>query len=485
MIPQPYFRLTRQAVLLGIIAVAFPATAYCVAAGRADFVVGKVEAVAASGSRRVLIKGSEINPGDAISTAAEARAQLRFTDGGFVSLQPNTVFRIDQFNYQNKTDGQEKGFFSLLKGGLRAITGAIGHVNRGAYQVNTPVATIGIRGTGYNAVLDDGLLVSVGEGAVSLTNNGGTLVVGAGGAGYVANANVIPVPTSLQPRTPPAALQPTATPVTAAQFAAGEQRDASGHLLVVTEGTPANLVSGSGYAMTYAYLDCNDGCIGYGTNVLTGVDAEFNSSSQLVKYGTSQSTGAQGDASITSAGNDGIIGWGRWEGNTDPQGTSPHPLTTGVFHYVVGMPTVSMPVAGHATYTMIGATIPSASDGSTGWSVASGAHFTAYFDSNEVYIDSMTVANSAHTYALSSGNSPLILSNASFSGSVNTTGCTSGCTTSINGFFAGGNATRAGLAYSIIDTLGPEVQGAAAFAGGGIQTSNTLSTNAVVSNPVK
>ncbi|MES1982734.1 MAG: FecR family protein [Pseudomonadota bacterium] len=479
MIPQPYFKLTRQAVLLGIISAAFPATGYCIAAGRADFVIGKVEALAPNGSRRVLIKGSEINPGDAISTAAGARAQLRFTDGGFVSLQPNTLFRIDEFNYQNKTDGEEKGFFSLLKGGLRAITGAIGHINRGTYRVNTPVATIGIRGTGYNAVLGDGLLVSVGEGAVSLTNNGGMLVVSAGNAGYVANANAIPVPTAQQPQTPPAALQPTAQPITAAQFTAGEERDASGHLVVVAESSPAGLVSGSGYAVAYASL-CN-GCNNPSTGLLPEVNAIFNNSGQLTEYSNTQQevAGKINDGTITSSGNDGIIGWGRWDGNTT--GTSPHPLDPGVFHYVVGMPTVNMPTAGSATYTMIGATTPSSSDESHGWSVAPGAQLSAYFSNSSpvLYVDSMTISNSTNGYSLHSGTSPLVInnSNSTFSGSVNTTAaagfsgtsCTSGCTTAINGLFAGNSAARAGLAYSINDTVGPKIQGAAAFSSGGVR----------------
>lgn len=44
-------------------------------------------------------------------------------------------------------------FFSLLKGGFRAVSGAIGKINHDDYQVATPVATIGIRGTDYLAVV--------------------------------------------------------------------------------------------------------------------------------------------------------------------------------------------------------------------------------------------------------------------------------------------------------------------------------------------
>ena len=55
---QPRFKLTRQAMLLGLISAAYPMTGYTVAAGRVDFVIGNVEAVTADGSRRALSKGS-------------------------------------------------------------------------------------------------------------------------------------------------------------------------------------------------------------------------------------------------------------------------------------------------------------------------------------------------------------------------------------------------------------------------------------------
>jgi hypothetical protein len=193
----PVFRrpgLPWLALLLGAFLVLLPLAGYCDAAGQVKFVTGTVEGVSANGKHRPLARGSEINAGDTINTAKGASAQIRFTDGGFISLQPESLFRVDEYNYKNKTDGEEKGFFSLLKGGLRAVSGAIGHVNRKTYRVVTPVATIGIRGTGYNATLSDGLFVNVSEGAVSLTNNAGTLVVNAGSAAFVANMDTPPIP---------------------------------------------------------------------------------------------------------------------------------------------------------------------------------------------------------------------------------------------------------------------------------------------------
>lgn len=55
---------------------------------------------------------------------------------------------------------QQAASFRLLKGGFRAVTGAIGAINRNDYRVATPAATIGIRGTDYYVYLCDDLCAS-------------------------------------------------------------------------------------------------------------------------------------------------------------------------------------------------------------------------------------------------------------------------------------------------------------------------------------
>jgi hypothetical protein len=451
MIPQNCFKLTRQAMLLATISAAFPVTGYCTAAGRVDFAIGSVESVAANGSRHPLSKGAEINTGETISTATGARAQVRFADGGFISLQPNTQFRVDEFNYMNKTDGEEKGFFSLLKGGFRAITGVIGRVNKQTYRVKTPAATLGIRGTGYNMALrDDGLFVNVGEGAISLSNNAGLLLVTVGGAAFVANFNTAPVLTNEQPYTPPKGLQePT--------FSVADNRDGSGNLALFS------LPSGPGYALSFAYTD---GQATYGATGFTSVFAEFGSGGQLLKYsegGGAPQTGGPLAATTTSA-TDGIIGWGRWAGSTTGTGGAPSLSPAGVFDYVVGIPTAVMPKQGTATYSLMGYTSPTATNGSTGYSVK--GTLSADFGASTVGVN-MSVGNSTNTYAFNNTGSPFAVSaGSSFAGSINTSGpsCVGYCTTSISGFFAGTNASRAGLSYSIFTNSSNHIQGVAAFA---------------------
>jgi hypothetical protein len=154
--------------------------------------------------------GFELQSGDTIRTGAQGRAQIRLSDGAIFSLQPRTVFRIDEYRF----DAQEqRGFFSLLRGALRTATGRIGKRDHDDYRLQTPTATVGIRGTQYMAqetVCDPGcwpgdragLHVSVTEGRIAVTNDFGSIEIGAGEAARVAPASA-PRRAALPPQLPP------------------------------------------------------------------------------------------------------------------------------------------------------------------------------------------------------------------------------------------------------------------------------------------
>ncbi len=170
------FKLNHHAVIALAITAAFPATSIA-AAGRVEFAIGGATAISASGASRQLAKGGDINSGDTIKTT-DGRVQVRFTDGGYMSFQPNTEFRIENYNYDGKQDGSERGFFRLVEGGLRAITGIVGRNNRPAYRVATPVATIGIRGSEfYTEFKEKKLKTRVNGGSIFVQNEFGNLIL--------------------------------------------------------------------------------------------------------------------------------------------------------------------------------------------------------------------------------------------------------------------------------------------------------------------
>ncbi|MBI2308950.1 MAG: FecR domain-containing protein [Rhodocyclales bacterium] len=184
------FRLKNPALLIALAAV-YPLAAHAAGAAKVDFAHGSVTAVGAAGAARPLQRGGEIVSGEAVVTGDGGRAQLRFTDGGMVSLQPSSEFKVDDYRFSSAAGGEEKGFFSLLKGGLRAITGLVGKGNKSAYKVTTSVATIGIRGTEFTLAYSgaDSVAVWTGEGAIEVCNNAGCTTVPAGASALVSGPN--------------------------------------------------------------------------------------------------------------------------------------------------------------------------------------------------------------------------------------------------------------------------------------------------------
>lgn len=166
----------------------------------------------ADGTIKALSEKSEVDMGDTITTEKDSYARLKFSDGGEVTLRPNTSMRLDDYHYDTDKPQNDSFIFSLVKGGLRSITGYVGkRGNRGAYKLNTPVATIGIRGTNYGALLCDencgslpkGLYLDVTSGAINASNQGGESDYSAGQYGYVISSALQPVLLPKDPGLPP------------------------------------------------------------------------------------------------------------------------------------------------------------------------------------------------------------------------------------------------------------------------------------------
>ena len=99
--------------------------------------------------KRPLAFGAPIYSVDKLFSGQKSHALLAFRDGGRITLQENSEMDISLYDFQDKKQN-DKAFFSLVSGGLRAMSGKIGKIDHSAYNINTPVSTIGIRGTGYD-----------------------------------------------------------------------------------------------------------------------------------------------------------------------------------------------------------------------------------------------------------------------------------------------------------------------------------------------
>ena len=169
--------------------------------GRVAEVQGTLTVESNKKTIRVAVKGAPLYEGDVLQTGSDAFAVLAFRDKGRVTIQADTTFKIDklQFDASQPTDGSV--LFDLIQGGLRALTGIIGEEDKEDYKVNTPVAVIGIRGTGFDLVcvgkcvapgtqkvantavlgIGDGLFASVWQGTIVIETAAGKLVLEQGG----------------------------------------------------------------------------------------------------------------------------------------------------------------------------------------------------------------------------------------------------------------------------------------------------------------
>lgn len=159
------------------------------AAGRAIFAVGDTVAVAPDGSERALARGDDVLVGDTLVTGRDGRVQVRFDDGGLLDLKPDSRFGVQEYR---EPAGNEGGsvLMRLFKGAMRTITGIIGRDEDDEYRVDTPVATIGIRGTEYELQYCDadcaggprarGLYGRTDDGAITVRNEHGARDFGAG-----------------------------------------------------------------------------------------------------------------------------------------------------------------------------------------------------------------------------------------------------------------------------------------------------------------
>ena len=193
-------------IALGVMLV--PSGAWA-AAGEVTHLSGAVVAQRPDGQSRILSVKSQVQEGDVLATAENSYARVKFGDGTEAVLRPATQVKIDAFSFQEQRPQQDNVVLSLLKGGMRAVTGLLARRNPASFRVATPSATIGIRGTNFGLQFcnndcgglsspkggppANGLHADVADGTITLTTQAGTLPVGVGQFAFVQSPVVLPV----------------------------------------------------------------------------------------------------------------------------------------------------------------------------------------------------------------------------------------------------------------------------------------------------
>lgn len=169
---------------------------------------GNVLAVDKSKISRTLSKGASVFIGDKVITGETGYVRLQMIDKAVLDLRCFSIMVIEDYALN---DTSRRSILNLLQGSLKKITGEIGKMADDVYELKTPVASVGVRGTEYALRVfqskgcggtldaDDGLYLEVIKGLVDIHNVAGNQVIAKGETAYVPLPKTAPQKTKIKP----------------------------------------------------------------------------------------------------------------------------------------------------------------------------------------------------------------------------------------------------------------------------------------------
>jgi mannose-6-phosphate isomerase-like protein (cupin superfamily) len=172
-------------VLLGFVALFFANVAFAQGAAVVANLQGTAQVQTGNATPRALRLGDQVQQGDTISTGANSNVALKFDDGEVTALTQNSRMTITAYQYEaaSRTGNM---LLSLVRGGMRAVTGLLGanHPDRVAYRAAT--ATIGIRGTDVDIATDGSdVIVTVNSGEITVLVGAQSVTLHRGDSAYI------------------------------------------------------------------------------------------------------------------------------------------------------------------------------------------------------------------------------------------------------------------------------------------------------------
>jgi hypothetical protein len=237
--------IKKISVLLAFAALMFANFALAQGSAVVASLVGAAQVQTGNATPRVLRLGDQVLQGDTVSTGPSSSLILKFDDGEVAALTQNSRMTITAYQYE-PTSRAGNMLLSLVRGGMRAVTGLLGanHPERVAYRAAT--TTIGIRGTDVTMVTDGtDTEVHVTGGTITVTVGTQTITLSAGQTAYIHNGAI-----TLSPPAGFHSLEPSVQELqtlTAALVAIGEQTQfGTGTGAVTVTNVPGGTGAGGG-----------------------------------------------------------------------------------------------------------------------------------------------------------------------------------------------------------------------------------------------
>ncbi|TSA46398.1 MAG: hypothetical protein D4R56_03945, partial [Deltaproteobacteria bacterium] len=145
-------RLTKIFGILAILIIllALPIAVLAASVGKISSLEGNVDITAAGKVRSVQI-GDPVNAGDILRAKSKSKAEVTFLDGNILRLAENTRVRITDYQPgEGKTTTLD-----LFRGKTQNII--LGLAKNARYELQTPTAVVGVRGTDFIAFFQNGV----------------------------------------------------------------------------------------------------------------------------------------------------------------------------------------------------------------------------------------------------------------------------------------------------------------------------------------
>jgi|GEM_PF-3116182 len=135
-------------------------------------------------------RGFALHEKDIVKTAANARAQIIFSDETVISIGQNAVLDVAKFIYDETDTQNASANIGFMEGAFKTITGNVGKVAPDRFKLKTSSASIGIRGT---TIIGNQSQIAVTQGEIEVTAQGVTQILPTGTMTFTA-PNTPPTP---------------------------------------------------------------------------------------------------------------------------------------------------------------------------------------------------------------------------------------------------------------------------------------------------
>jgi len=137
--------------------------------GEVSLVLGKAWIESTGQPRTMIAPGTLVRARDRIQTESNGHVHIRFIDQALVSVRPDSLLEIVQYDFRTDQPGDTSIKLNLEEGVTRSISGRGAISARDRFRLNTPIAAIGVRGTDF--------VVSASEQSVRAAVNEGVIVM--------------------------------------------------------------------------------------------------------------------------------------------------------------------------------------------------------------------------------------------------------------------------------------------------------------------